>query len=84
MSATVRKIRPSPRELQVLLLICQGHRNKQIATMLGVATKTVDVHRYNAMVKIGAHSVVDVLNYMIDRRHFTPPSLAQTNTDVYS
>ena len=32
---------PTPRELEVLRLICEGHSTKQVAGILGISEKTV-------------------------------------------
>lgn len=43
------------RELDVLGLIRDGHRNKQIADRLGIAETTVNFHVRNLVEKLGAH-----------------------------
>ena len=43
------------RELQVLGLIRDGHRNKQIADVLGIAETTVNFHIKNLVDKLGAN-----------------------------
>jgi DNA-binding NarL/FixJ family response regulator len=43
------------RELDVLGLIRDGHRNKQIADKLGIAETTVNFHVRNLVEKLGAH-----------------------------
>jgi FixJ family two-component response regulator len=45
------------RELQVLRHVVDGRLNKQIAADLGIAEKTVKVHRARAMEKMGAGSL---------------------------
>ncbi|GAB3629252.1 DNA-binding response regulator [Pandoraea terrae] len=50
------------RELQVLKLIAEGHRNRDVAEALSISVKTVETHRLNLMRKIDAHSVADVVN----------------------
>src|SRR5258706_15874466 len=46
---------PSARELEVLRLIRDGHRNKQIADRLGVAETTGNFHIKNLVDKLGAN-----------------------------
>lgn len=43
------------RELEVLLLIKEGHRNKQIASRLNIAETTVNFHVKNLIEKLGAN-----------------------------
>ena len=43
----------SPRELEVLALVCEGLPNKQIARRLGIAEHTVKIHLGNAFRRIG-------------------------------
>lgn len=43
------------RELEVLLLIKEGHRNKQIASRLNIAETTVNFHVKNLIDKLGAN-----------------------------
>ena len=49
------------RELEVITLVSRGLMNKQIAGELGVSEITVKVHRGNAMRKLGAKSLADLL-----------------------
>lgn len=42
----------SERELQVIRYYSQGYNGKQIADILGLSNKTVDVHCYNARLKM--------------------------------
>lgn len=49
------------REYEVLALLVGGKVNKQIAHELDITVKTVKVHRANAMRKLGARSMVDLV-----------------------
>jgi FixJ family two-component response regulator len=40
--------------------VSAGHPNKVVAARLGIAEKTVKVHRARVMEKAGAHSVADL------------------------
>ena len=46
----------TPRELEVLKLIAEGYKNKEISDYLCVSVKTVDKHRSNIMKKLDLHS----------------------------
>lgn len=51
----------TPREREVFALVVEGLMNKVIADRLGVAEKTVKVHRSRVMDKMGARSVADLV-----------------------
>lgn len=61
--------RPAPsvseREKQVLRMMAVGHSNKEIAEELSIAIKTVEVHKANAMRKLGLRGRIDVVRYAI-------------------
>ena len=51
----------TPREREVMALVTVGLMNKQIAAELDVSEITVKVHRGNAMGKMGARSLADLV-----------------------
>jgi FixJ family two-component response regulator len=51
----------SPREREVLDLVVEGLPNKVVASRLGIAEKTVKVHRGRVMGKVGATSLADLI-----------------------
>ena len=53
------------RESEVLRLMALGHSNKEIAQALDVAVKTVEVHKANAMRKLGLAGRIDVIKYAV-------------------
>ena len=57
----------TPRELEVLKLIAEGHSSKEIATMLVLSIKTVESHRANILTKLGMRDRVDLTRYAIRR-----------------
>jgi DNA-binding NarL/FixJ family response regulator len=62
----------TPRELEVLKLIAEGHSSKEIATMLVISIKTVDQHRTNMLDKLRMHDRVDLTRYAIRRGLIEP------------
>jgi FixJ family two-component response regulator len=52
----------SARELEVLKLVLLGHLNKEIGFALGIAEKTVKVHRSRVMEKMEAGSVAELVH----------------------
>lgn len=61
------------REKEVMTLVVQGRRNKQIAADLGVSEITVKVHRGNVMHKMEARSLADLVR-MADRLGLSRPT----------
>jgi len=53
----------SERESEVLRLTAVGHSNKEIADQLKISVKTVEVHKANAMQKLGLAGRVDIIRY---------------------
>ncbi|WP_323118008.1 response regulator transcription factor [Burkholderia alba] len=53
----------TPREKQVLKLIADGMRNREIALLLNISTKTVDCHRHRLMQKLGAKNIANVIHW---------------------
>jgi len=51
------------RESEVLRLVAVGHSNVEIAARLDISVKTVEVHKANAMRKLGLTGRVDVIRY---------------------
>jgi DNA-binding NarL/FixJ family response regulator len=55
------------REREILKLIAEGYRNKEIAEFLCISVKTVERHRANLMGKLDLHSVQALTTYAIER-----------------
>ncbi|MEF9995016.1 MAG: response regulator [Burkholderiaceae bacterium] len=55
----------TPREKEVARLVADGLPNKQIAAELGIAEKTVHVHRANALHKMAAGSAAELATLLI-------------------
>jgi DNA-binding NarL/FixJ family response regulator len=58
----------TPREREVLLLLAEGHTNKQVASRLGITTKTAETHRARIMAKLELHSVSGLVRYALRHR----------------
>lgn len=72
-SSRMRRIRAaeivkalSPRQGQVLKLVATGLLNKQIAAELGLAEKTVKMHRAILMTKLGLHTTADLIRLAVE------------------
>jgi DNA-binding CsgD family transcriptional regulator len=60
---------PTPRQLQVLELICQGYSSRQIADLLGVSVKTVTCHRMRLMERAGVHDSIRLFRWALRAGH---------------
>lgn len=57
----------TPRETEIIRLLAEGKTNKEIAALLGIAVRTVEAHRARIMLKLGFHSLLDLVHYAIRR-----------------
>ncbi|MCF8120645.1 MAG: response regulator transcription factor [Deltaproteobacteria bacterium] len=57
----------SRREREILKLIAEGHKSKEIADMLYISPRTVQKHRYNLMQKLNLRNVAAITAYAIDK-----------------
>ncbi len=57
--------RITDREVEVLRLMALGHSNKEIGASLDVSVKTVEVHKANAMRKLGLRGRIDVVQFAL-------------------
>lgn len=55
----------TPREVEILQLICDGKSNKEIANQLQLSANTVAVHRANIMDALGIHKTAELVVYAI-------------------
>jgi two-component system, NarL family, response regulator NreC len=55
----------SDRESEVLRYVAQGHSNKEIAARLDLSNKTIEVHKANAMRKLGISGRIELLQYAL-------------------
>jgi DNA-binding NarL/FixJ family response regulator len=63
----------TPRELQVLRLICAGRSNREIAAELDLSANTVGVHRTHIMDALGVHKTAELVAYAIRNGLITLP-----------
>ena len=55
------------REREILKLIAEGYKNKEIADSLCISVKTVEKHRANLMEKLGLHNVQALTTFAIEK-----------------
>ncbi len=49
------------RQKEVLLLVAQGHTNREIGEQLDISIRTVEVHRFNLMRRLEVRNVAQLL-----------------------
>ncbi|WP_310051641.1 response regulator transcription factor [Agrilutibacter niabensis] len=57
----IKSARLTRRQLDVLNGLAKGYRSKQIAAELGIATRTVETHKYAMMQAFGVHNGVELV-----------------------
>jgi DNA-binding NarL/FixJ family response regulator len=55
----------TPRQREVLRLIAEGRRMKEIAATLQLSTRTVETHKYDMMRALGVQSTAELVRYAI-------------------
>jgi DNA-binding NarL/FixJ family response regulator len=68
----VSRQRLTPREREILQLLAEGKSNKEVANLLGISVNTAEAHRANIMLKLGLHSMAELVVYAI-RNQFIKP-----------
>jgi DNA-binding NarL/FixJ family response regulator len=56
------------RQREILRLIVEGRRMKEIATVLQLSTRTVENHKYEMMQALGLHSTAELVRYALEHR----------------
>jgi len=64
--------RLTPRETEVLQLICNGLSNREIAAKLELSVNTVAVHRANIMNALGVHKTAELVVYALQNGLVNP------------
>jgi DNA-binding NarL/FixJ family response regulator len=70
--------RLSPREREVLQLLAEGSRCKDVATTLNISVKTAETHRTNLMSKLNLHSLAKLVIYAVRNEVIRVPFAASS------
>ena len=60
----------TPRELEILILICEENTTKMIANKLSISSRTVDNHRKNLLFKTNTKSTLGLFIYALKNKIF--------------
>lgn len=55
----------TPREREVLQLVCEGSTSKEVAATLGMSVRTAETHRARIMQKLDIHEIAGLVHYAI-------------------
>jgi DNA-binding NarL/FixJ family response regulator len=60
------------REREIVQMIAEGGRSKNIALSLGISFKTVETHRASSMRKLNVHSTAELVRYAVRNKIIQP------------
>ena len=60
-----QKVSLTPRQREVLQLVIEGCTMKEVATRLGISTRTAESHKYEMMEALGVETTADLIQYAL-------------------
>lgn len=57
----------TPREREVMELVIAGRHNREIAEILGISVRTIEVHKARMMAKLGADNIPQLVRISLER-----------------
>ena len=61
------KLKLSPREIEIVQLLCEGHISREIGKQLHISAKTVENHRYNIYRKCQVDNIAGLVRHAIQQ-----------------
>jgi DNA-binding NarL/FixJ family response regulator len=55
------------REIEIVRLVAEGFKNREVAEKLGISVKTVETHRANIMNKLALRNLAELIRYAIQK-----------------
>jgi DNA-binding NarL/FixJ family response regulator len=71
------QVRPTPREVEIIRLLAEGNSNKKVAADLGITVRTVETYRAKIMLKLGLHSLAELIHYAIRSKIVPQPGASE-------
>jgi DNA-binding NarL/FixJ family response regulator len=68
----LRHRRLTSREREIVQLLAEGNSSKQVASVLGISTKTAETHRANIMRKLELHSIAELTRHAVRNSMIEP------------
>ena len=62
----------TPRQLEVLRLVARGKSNKEVASVLGISTRTVETHRYQIMNRLRVSTLSELVLFAVRNDLISP------------
>lgn len=69
-TAPVADIPLSPRETEVMILMCKEQSTKQIAALMGISPYTVESHKKSLRIKTGSYTELGVVIFAVKNNIF--------------
>ncbi len=66
----------TPRQREILRCVAQGMTNRETAHRLKISVRTVEVHRFNLMRRLGVRNVAQLLRQALAYKHLPKNFLA--------
>ena len=73
---SMRRSTLTQREREVMKLLAEGNRVREVAALLGLSAKTVEAHKFNLMRKLDIHNKAQLVTVAIQKKIVPiPPSM---------
>jgi two-component system, NarL family, response regulator NreC len=73
---SMRRSTLTQREREVMKLLAEGNRVREVAALLGLSVKTVEAHKFNLMRKLDIHNKAQLVTVAIQKKIVPiPPSM---------
>jgi len=68
---SIQKSQLTPREKEILKLLCSGKTTSEISEYLFISYKTVETHRTNIFKKAGVHNIAELIIWAIKHHYYS-------------
>ena len=65
---SMRRSTLTQRECEVMKLLAEGNRVREVAALLGLSVKTVEAHKFNLMRKLDIHNKAQLVQYAFQKK----------------
>ena len=68
---SLQKTQLTPREIEIVKLLCSGKTTSEISEYLFISYKTVETHRTNIFKKAGVHNIAELIIWAIKHHYYS-------------